>query len=144
MTIARLCRRVWAARHGYCEMPRMTADQAALVVGCLIQWLLFRTLHERPPARGSPSGRAGLGATRERSERGGRPDRNAGGRDDQARGRLNSKRRSPGTPVWPTVSCSELRNAQEALVRAYHGLPKAYVGIPPLPDDPGVLAGPRA
>ena len=34
---------------------------------------------ERPPARGSPSGRAGLGATRERSERGGWPVRTRAG-----------------------------------------------------------------
>lgn len=32
MTIARLCRRVWAARHGYCAMPKMTGDQALLVL----------------------------------------------------------------------------------------------------------------
>jgi len=31
MTIARLCRRVWAARHGYCAFPMMTAEQEALV-----------------------------------------------------------------------------------------------------------------
>jgi hypothetical protein len=31
MTIARLCRRVWAATHGYCGMPRMTVEQQAAV-----------------------------------------------------------------------------------------------------------------
>lgn len=35
MTIARLCRRVWASRQGYCEPPRMTAEQEALVLRLL-------------------------------------------------------------------------------------------------------------
>jgi hypothetical protein len=35
MTIARLCRRVWAARQGYCEMPAMTTDQETHVVRLL-------------------------------------------------------------------------------------------------------------
>ena len=35
MTIARLCRRVWAARHGYCEMPVMTSDQETQVLRLL-------------------------------------------------------------------------------------------------------------
>lgn len=25
MTVARICRRVWAARHGFCDMPRVPA-----------------------------------------------------------------------------------------------------------------------
>jgi len=35
MTIARLSRRVWAARMGYCPSPRMTVDQEALVARLL-------------------------------------------------------------------------------------------------------------
>jgi len=35
MTIARLCRRVWAARRGYCALPTMTADQEAFVLRLL-------------------------------------------------------------------------------------------------------------
>jgi hypothetical protein len=35
MTTARLCRRVWAARHGYCDPPRLTDDQRAIVVQLL-------------------------------------------------------------------------------------------------------------
>jgi hypothetical protein len=31
MTIARLSRPVWAAREGFCPMPRMTAEQEQLV-----------------------------------------------------------------------------------------------------------------
>ena len=31
MTISRLSRRVWAARKGYCAMPKMTDDQERLV-----------------------------------------------------------------------------------------------------------------
>jgi hypothetical protein len=31
MTVARLCRRVWAARHGYCEMPRVPERLVARV-----------------------------------------------------------------------------------------------------------------
>ncbi len=32
MTIARLCRRAWASRHGYCSPPKMTSKQKALVL----------------------------------------------------------------------------------------------------------------
>ena len=35
MTVARLCRRVWAARRGYCEMPVMTSGQEAQVLRLL-------------------------------------------------------------------------------------------------------------
>jgi hypothetical protein len=35
MTIARLCRRVWASRHGYCDPPKMRADQEAIVLRVL-------------------------------------------------------------------------------------------------------------
>ena len=31
MTVARLSRRVWAARKGFCPMPKMTAEQEELV-----------------------------------------------------------------------------------------------------------------
>ncbi len=31
MTLSRLSRRVWAARKGYCAMPKMTDDQELLV-----------------------------------------------------------------------------------------------------------------
>ena len=35
MTIARLSRRVWAARKGYCGMPKMTEEQEQLVARLL-------------------------------------------------------------------------------------------------------------
>ena len=35
MTISRLCRRVWAARKGFCSMPRMTEEQELLVLQLL-------------------------------------------------------------------------------------------------------------
>jgi hypothetical protein len=35
MTIARLCRRVWASRHGYCDPPKMTSEQEELVLRLL-------------------------------------------------------------------------------------------------------------
>jgi hypothetical protein len=35
MTIARLCRRVWASRRGYCSPPSMTVNQEAIVVRLL-------------------------------------------------------------------------------------------------------------
>ena len=35
MTIARLCRRVWASRHGYCDPPKMTPEQETAVLQLL-------------------------------------------------------------------------------------------------------------
>ena len=35
MTVSRLTRRVWAARKGFCDMPKMTEDQEALVLRLL-------------------------------------------------------------------------------------------------------------
>ncbi|MFN8225066.1 MAG: hypothetical protein U0R50_17675 [Gaiellales bacterium] len=35
MTVARLCRRVWAARRGYCSMPTMTVEQEVVVTRLL-------------------------------------------------------------------------------------------------------------
>jgi hypothetical protein len=35
MTTARLCRRVWASRHGYCSQPKMTVEQEAVVLRLL-------------------------------------------------------------------------------------------------------------
>jgi hypothetical protein len=39
MTVARICRRVWAARHGYCDMPKVPAelvDRVERLVGPLV------------------------------------------------------------------------------------------------------------
>jgi len=35
MTVSRLTRRVWAARKGFCDMPKMTEDQEGLVLRLL-------------------------------------------------------------------------------------------------------------
>jgi hypothetical protein len=35
MTIARLCRRVWASRHGYCDPPKMTFEPETVVMRLL-------------------------------------------------------------------------------------------------------------
>jgi hypothetical protein len=39
MTVARICRRVWAARHGFCEMPKVPdelVDRVERLVGPLV------------------------------------------------------------------------------------------------------------
>jgi hypothetical protein len=39
MTVARICRRVWAARHGYCDMPKVPAelvDRVERLIGPLV------------------------------------------------------------------------------------------------------------
>jgi hypothetical protein len=39
MTVARICRRVWAARHGYCDMPKIPPrllEQVERLVGPLV------------------------------------------------------------------------------------------------------------
>jgi len=87
MTIARLARRVWAARKGLIDMPSMTAEQEELVSLLLDPVVCAPNAPQRPHARGSPGGRPGLRATRERSDRGGRVVRRAGGRARSAQGR---------------------------------------------------------
>lgn len=53
MTVARLSRRVWAARKGYCAMPKMTAEHEQLVAR-LGRWSRLQTHRERPPAGAPP------------------------------------------------------------------------------------------
>jgi hypothetical protein len=75
---------------GGCEGVRYAYHRPGSTVACDVaggsaSWCCSRCkddLRSRPHARGSPGDRPGLGATRERSERGGRADRRAGGRPD--------------------------------------------------------------
>jgi hypothetical protein len=58
MTVARLSRRVWAARMGFCPMPKMTQEQEALVGRLIGRGRRLRRLHDDAPAP-SRSGETG-------------------------------------------------------------------------------------